>query len=117
MNVRSFMSDQLRALLQLLDLAVAIQPELEAALRERGEPATRPVTRKERIGKLLMIRTIGAVVAVSQDATTVVHSVSPVGRDCPISSHGSNAVARDEPERGPVDHLTRRRGSFRSGVS
>jgi hypothetical protein len=47
MNVRSFTSDQLRALLQLIDLAVAIRPELEAALRERGEA----VTRKERIGK------------------------------------------------------------------
>jgi hypothetical protein len=51
MNVRSFTSDQLRTMLQLIDMAVAIRPELEAALRERGEPVTRPVARKERIGK------------------------------------------------------------------
>ena len=42
-------------------------------------------------------------------------SASPVGRDCPISSLGSNAVARHAPQRGHTDRLTSRRGGFPPG--
>jgi hypothetical protein len=42
-------------------------------------------------------------------------SVSPVGRNCRVSSLGSNAVARHKPERGQADRLTSHRGNFRPG--
>jgi len=39
MKIRSLTSEQLRALLYFIALGVALKSEIEAALRERGEPA------------------------------------------------------------------------------
>ena len=46
MNVWSFSVPQLRALLQLLDMANSLRPEMERAIAAKADPANRAVAKK-----------------------------------------------------------------------
>ena len=52
MSPWSFSADQLRALLQLLDMANQMRPELERALAAKSEPAIKAhITRRKESGE------------------------------------------------------------------